>query len=340
MDKVSETGLLERIRNLSGREFETFVASLWELQGWTTEITDARRDGGRDIIAERNLPFELKLKIEAKGWASDAISGPRVRQYALLPGDDADHAVVVTSSSFTDPAKRTATRHDVKLVDSSALVQLVQTLDAEALLTDAYEVADWEQITSVKHLDWTVETPEEVEAVDVIPGIGESRAEQLADVGIDTVEDLLVASPHTLAGQTPFAESRLQRWSNLAVFYRGGERVAVLDGIGQSEVEQLSEADIYTVDDLRDACPKEIARQTDIREYTLKKWVGEAVERETTSVTELPRIGNERTKKLAKAGIFTVSDLAAAESEAVASQADIGIAFLRTLIREARNEEC
>lgn len=116
MTDFDETELLERVRKLTWREFETFVASLWELQGWTTELTESSGDDGRDIIAERNLPYEVTVKIEAKRWSEDnKIGSSDIRQYALLPGDEIDHAVVVTSSSFTDPAIRTAERHDVKL---------------------------------------------------------------------------------------------------------------------------------------------------------------------------------------------------------------------------------
>lgn len=313
------------------------MASLWELQGWTTEVTEGSGDDGRDIIAELNLPYEVTIKVEAKRWSEDnKVASSDIRQYALLPDDNIDHAVVVTSSSFTEPAKRTAARHDVKLVDSSRLIRLIQTLDAEALLTDDYSVSDWERVTSAKHLDWVVDNLGEEELVDVIPGIGQTRAKQLGKLGVHTLGDLLTADLETLAEETMFAESRLQRWINLAAFYKNGERLDVIDGIDQSAVSQLAEAEIYTVDDLQAACPSEIASQTDLHEETLKMWVGDAVRRDIARVTELPKIGTERARELAKAGILTVNDLAKAEPETVANQTAIGEQFLEERVKAAR----
>ncbi|WP_336325854.1 DUF4332 domain-containing protein [Halovenus sp. HT40] len=340
MVELNEREIRERIRALSGPEFERFVAALWELQGWTTEVTDRRGDRGRDIIARRNFPFELTLKIEAKAWNEETnISSPTIRQYSILPGDEADHAVVVTSSSFTGPAKQSAEQNEIKLVGSTKLVKLVQKLGAEPLLTDDVAVDDWEHVRSAKHLDWTVDTLGESESVEIIQGIGQQRADVLATAGIHTVADLVVADVEQLVNQTPFAESRLRRWINLAAFHRGSERPDVIDGVGQEAVEKLSKVDIYTADELQTACPKEIAAEIEIDERTLKQWVGDAAYRDVTVVTELPRIGSERARELAKADIFTVDDLAEAEPEDVANQTGLSGSFGNELIQQAQTHQ-
>lgn len=337
MGEFDEAEILDRVHALSGTEFERFVAALWELQGWTTEITETSGDDGRDIIAERNLPFEMAVKIEAKGWSDDnSVGSPIIRQSALLPGDDVDQAVVVTSSSFTEPAQESARRHNVKLVDHTRLVAIIQKLDAQPLLTDDLAVDAWEAVQSDKHLDWTDKLLADEQSVDVIPGIGTQRSEQLAAVGIHTVGDLLVADPAEIAEQTGFAERRLQRWCNLAAFYRGGEPVDVLDGIGQQGVKQLAETDIYTVDELRAACPREVADQTTLDEQTLKQWVGDAAHRDADRVTTLPKIGEKRAEELAKAGIFTTSDFAQADLKHVAGQCDFTKPFIQDLIKQAQ----
>ncbi len=337
MAEFDQVEILDRVQAFSGAEFERFVAALWELQGWTTEITETSGDDGRDIIAERNLPFKTMVKIEAKGWSDDNLVGsPLIRQSALLPGDDADQAVVVTSSSFTEPAQESARRHNVKLVDSTQLVVTIQKLSAEQLLTDIYAVDAWKEIQSGRYIDWTDERIKQGQSVDVIPGIGTRRREQLAGVDIHTVGDLLVANPESVAERTGFTEERVRRWSNLAAFYRGGEPVSVLGGIDSRGVEQLATTDIYTVDELRAACPCEVADQTTLDELTLKRWVGDAVSRGSDRVTLLPKIGEERAKELARAGIFTVDDLAATDLEYLEGQCNIGRSFLQELIRNAQ----
>lgn len=220
--------------------------------------------------------------------------------------------------------------------DHSDLEDRLEKLDAELLLTDDVAVDDWEAVRSAKHLDWTIDTLGEDDSVEIIQGIGEQRAEALAEAGVHTVADLVVADVEQLVNKTPLAESRLRRWVNLAAFHRGSERPDVIDGIGQDAVEQLSEADIYTVDELEAACPKEVAAEIDIGERTLKQWVGDAAYREVDKITELSRIGSERAEELAKAGIFTVDDLAEAEPEDVANQISLSTTFLDGLIQQAQ----
>jgi predicted flap endonuclease-1-like 5' DNA nuclease len=332
-----QSDLLEQIRGLSATEFERFVAALWELQGWTTERTDPQGDGGRDVIAERTLPFHVRIKIEAKCWSDkDNIGSNKLRQYARLPGDVVDHAVVVTSASLTRQAERTAAQHNIKIVDSDRLVELVQILDATPLLTDDLPVDDWQAVWSSKHMDWTTETANKGDTVDAIKGIGEHRAEKLTDVGIQTVPQLMTADPVALADQTEFAESRLRRWVNLATFHMGGEPVDTINAIDQQEAKQLSAADIYTVEDLEAACPQAVASETEFAEQTLKQWVGDAAYRDATPVTGLTGVGTTRAKELAKAGIFTVDDLADADRDDVCRLSDLTEQFIGDLIRQAR----
>jgi predicted flap endonuclease-1-like 5' DNA nuclease len=340
MAEFSEVKIKERIRQLSPVEFEQFVAALWELQGWTTERTTTSGDGGRDIIAERNLPFPLRLKIEVKQWCeTERLSPIDLRQYAILPGDDADLAVVVTSSSIIDAARQTVTQHKIKLVDSPRLVALIHQLDAEPLLTDELAVDDWEQVRSKNHLDWTVDGLGDRDPVDAIPGIGEKYAEQLADVDIHNITDLVIADPAELAAKTDFAESRLRRWVNLAAFHAGGERTDAIDGIDQQAMLHLSEAEIYTADELIAACAKELASQTALNEQTLKNWIGAAASRDVVKTRGLPRIGEKRAAELAKVGIFTASDLVATEPDDIAEQIDLSRGFLQDLIQTAQTHQ-
>lgn len=335
MSEFEDSTIIDRIHNLEATEFERFVAALWELQGWTTERTPRSDDGGRDIIAERTIPFPLSLKIEVKGWYDDPITPSKVRQYSLLPGDDTDLAVMVTTASITEAAKRSAAKHNLKVVNRQRLVTLIKTLDAEPLLTKDISVDDWEQVQSEKYLDWAVNGVQDGEPVTNIPGIGEYRAEQLATADVHTVGDLVGVDPSDLAVQTGFAVSRIERWVNLAAFYKGGEPVRVLSEIDQQTAESLAAAGIYTVTDLQEACPIELADKTEFDEWTLKQWVAEAVTRDAIPVTDLPRIGTKRAEEFAKAGIFTVRELASADPDTLVRHTDLTRSFLQDRIQAA-----
>ena len=53
-----------RIKNMSHREFEFFVADIFEKLGFTVKITKATRDGGKDIIATKSAPIPYTLIVE------------------------------------------------------------------------------------------------------------------------------------------------------------------------------------------------------------------------------------------------------------------------------------
>jgi restriction endonuclease Mrr len=56
----------EKLLQLTPRQFEEFIAELWERFGYQVELTKRTRDGGRDVIAVRRVEAELKFLIECK----------------------------------------------------------------------------------------------------------------------------------------------------------------------------------------------------------------------------------------------------------------------------------
>jgi predicted RecB family nuclease len=104
-------------------------------------------------------------------------------------------------------------------------------------------------------------------------------------------------------------------------------------------VEQLAEVDIFTVDNLADACAKDVASQTDLTEDTLKKWIGDAVQRDMTPVNDLPEIGDARGEQLAMIGVFTANDLANASPERIASLTELAEHQVKKWVQEAANQQ-
>ncbi|MFB6188006.1 MAG: restriction endonuclease, partial [Halobacteriaceae archaeon] len=227
-DFQKEEELLRLMRELGSGEFEEFVGSLWELQGWEVDVTGLRDDKGKDIIAKRQIPFEMEVNIQAKRYGEENKIVPRdVREYALDDEDSADLAVIVTSGYFTTKAKEQAERRNVKRVNGPRLVNLVQKLNAEPLLTDDLSVTDVESIHVEEMPEWTSDIVEEGTPIDTLEGVGAERAEKLEDVGVVTIEDLMAADLTEVAEKTGFAETRLERWRNL-VIWNEGHRVDVL----------------------------------------------------------------------------------------------------------------
>lgn len=121
----------EEIYNLSSREFEELVAELFSQQGFDVELTPETRDGGCDVIATKSIigiPF--MLLIECKKYAKEYPVGVSLVRSLLGVQTDrkANKAVLVTTSSFTKPARQFAERqqHLISLVDINDLMQMIR----------------------------------------------------------------------------------------------------------------------------------------------------------------------------------------------------------------------
>lgn len=95
------------IKNMSHREFEFFVADIFEKLGFTVKITKTTRDGGKDIIATKSDPIPYTLIVECKHWGEGhKVDVSVVRSvYGVQVVTQANQSVIVTSSKFTKDAR-------------------------------------------------------------------------------------------------------------------------------------------------------------------------------------------------------------------------------------------
>jgi restriction endonuclease Mrr len=134
---ASFSDVLATLRELPPRHFEQFVADVWqERQGWRTEVMDAGRDRGLDVIGEppRGGP---KTAVQCKRYdEGNKITSSQVQQYAALrqQWNDVEGVTIVTTSSFTSEADALADRLGVKCIDGNTLVRLVRRYDAGDIL--------------------------------------------------------------------------------------------------------------------------------------------------------------------------------------------------------------
>jgi hypothetical protein len=148
MSGAEDREILSTVRNLDSYDFERFIASLWELQGWETEVTGRTSDRGTDVIAKIQFPTEIEMHIQAKCYGENSsVSGPEMQKYgSLTRKPNVDVATVVTSGSFTSQATSLADEFDIRLVDSQSLVTLIRELEAEDLLSEYLDSADLKKV--------------------------------------------------------------------------------------------------------------------------------------------------------------------------------------------------
>jgi restriction system protein len=117
----------ESIRRLSWQEFERLLGEFYRRQGY-----DVRQRGGP--VADGGADLELhkgdeKLLVQAKHWKMWRVRLPQVRElWGAVAGEHADGAILVTSGSFTDDARRWTTGKNLILVDGPELAKLIGSI--------------------------------------------------------------------------------------------------------------------------------------------------------------------------------------------------------------------
>ncbi|WP_082223299.1 restriction endonuclease [Halosimplex carlsbadense] len=129
---------LQTLLDLTPREFEHFVADVWqERQEWTTEVMDSGPDRGLDVIGQPpNGGPKTAVQCKRYDPESSQISEPNVREYAALrqQWEDVEGVTIVTTSTFSRNAREIADRLDVKCINGEDLVRLVHRYNATEIL--------------------------------------------------------------------------------------------------------------------------------------------------------------------------------------------------------------
>lgn len=101
----------EKLYEMSPRKFEELVASILKDMGFDVELTQATRDGGRDIIAHiRNAVTSYLTHIECKRYAADNKVGVGIIREVIGVHNihRATKSIIVTTSFFSADAIKEA----------------------------------------------------------------------------------------------------------------------------------------------------------------------------------------------------------------------------------------
>ena len=104
---------------LAPREFEQLILEILRDRGHEAYLTPQTRDGGRDVLAyiDDDLYGRLLCLVEAKRYASHRKVGVDMvqRLYGTFSSEGASCAMLVTSSSFSAPARAFQVQHKYRL---------------------------------------------------------------------------------------------------------------------------------------------------------------------------------------------------------------------------------
>ena len=140
---------LSTIKNISPSKFEKLVIDLLVKMGYGGSIKEAATvvgksgDEGIDgIIKEDKLGLDV-IYIQAKKWDSGTIGRPEIQKFAgALLGKKAKKGIFITTSTFTNEAKKYVTDIDAKIIllDGKQLTELMIENNLGVSTQDVYTI--------------------------------------------------------------------------------------------------------------------------------------------------------------------------------------------------------
>ena len=128
MPEIDRGSLRRTLQKMDEYECENLVADLWAQRGWQTQVTSRSRDLGIDIVARKSSPISQKHLIQVKRYESgNKIGSSDIQQYGSLYRQESnvDTVIVLTTSSFTEPARAIAQELEIKLIDGADLTDQI-----------------------------------------------------------------------------------------------------------------------------------------------------------------------------------------------------------------------
>lgn len=114
--------------DMTGHDYEHFVAQLIRDQGYEAYVTKGSGDHGVDVIAEIG---ELRIAIQCKHY-NGSVSKAVQEVYTAMGIFDCDAALVISNSSFTSSAKQAAQKLGVILIHHEQIPNYIATLTDES----------------------------------------------------------------------------------------------------------------------------------------------------------------------------------------------------------------
>gem|GEM_PF-2128831 len=121
--------LLEHFNN-NPYGFERYIANLYSLLGYKTQVTAKTNDGGKDIIMWKN---DNKYVVEVKLYSEkNLIDRPKIQKlHSAMIDCEASDAIFVTTSRFTKSAQLYADKFNIQTLDGMELAKLIDRVNRQ-----------------------------------------------------------------------------------------------------------------------------------------------------------------------------------------------------------------
>jgi hypothetical protein len=126
----------DRLLHLTPQMFEDAIAQLLQVRfGWSAKRTRYSGDGGWDIEIEA---ADGRLLVECKRYSTDKPVGRPALQklHSAIVTERASGGILVTTSSFSEPARQFAQGTGIHLIDGGALSRLMREAFKDGVVAD------------------------------------------------------------------------------------------------------------------------------------------------------------------------------------------------------------
>lgn len=119
------------IYDVSSREFEEIIERLFQDEGFETVLTQATRDGGRDIIATKyEMGKPIVFYIECKKYGRRNSAGVSIVRalYGVQSSDRINKSILVTTGHVTSDARKFVNEQNtlMSIIDADEIHELIQ----------------------------------------------------------------------------------------------------------------------------------------------------------------------------------------------------------------------
>ena len=150
-----ETSIADRLAE-NPTDFEHQVAGALERLGLAVEVVGGSADGGIDIVARDSTPITGgRYIVQCKRYREGQSVGVGVIRelYGAVQAEGADKGILVTSSSFTVPARKFAEGKPLELIDGAGLRSLIGKQQQTTREDDTKSYGVQKQLTFTSSID-------------------------------------------------------------------------------------------------------------------------------------------------------------------------------------------
>jgi restriction system protein len=113
---------IEGLQQLSGKEFEDLIASLFRKDGYTVRQCGGSGDEGVDLILQISTAKDV---VQCKRWKTD-VGSPVVREfYGAVMHSNARHGFIITTAHFSSSARSFAAGKPITLISGSDVIRWI-----------------------------------------------------------------------------------------------------------------------------------------------------------------------------------------------------------------------